>query len=116
MEQIGLDGSVLAFTALLTLVTTVLFGLAPLLASGSVDLEAMLRQGSGRFTAGRRQHRVRQAMVVTTVAAMSWNVLTFYREGQTLLLGLGVALLLLAAWVVIEGLLRFARLRTEPAA
>ena len=64
VQQIGLDGAVLAFTAILTLVTTVLFGLAPLLASGSVDLEAMLRQGSGRLTAGRRQHRVQQAMVV----------------------------------------------------
>ena len=49
-------------------------------------------------------------MVITTVAAMSWNVLTFYREGQTLLLVLGIALLLLAAWVVVEGMLRFARL------
>ena len=54
-------------------------------------------------------------MVVTTVAAMSWSVLAFYREGQTLLLLLGIALLLLAAWVVVEGMLRFARLRTKPA-
>ena len=52
-------------------------------------------------------------MVVTTVAAMGSNVMTFYREGQTLLLVLGVALLLLAGWVVVEGLLRFASLRTE---
>ena len=52
-------------------------------------------------------------MVVTTVAAMSSNVLTFYREGQTLLLVLGVALLLLAAWVVVEGAVRFSRVRAE---
>lgn len=54
-------------------------------------------------------------MLVTTIAAMGSNVLTFYEEGQTLLLVLGLCLLLLAAWVVIEGALRFVSLRAEPA-
>ena len=52
-------------------------------------------------------------MLITTITAMSANVQTFYREGQTLLLVIGVSLLLLAAWVVMEGLIRVAQIRSD---
>jgi carbon starvation protein len=55
-------------------------------------------------------------MLITTLVAMVYNITVFYESGSILLLGVGVILLLLlAAWLVVEGIIRFARIRTEVA-
>jgi len=61
-----IDGRVLGFTILVTLVTGILFGLVPALQSSSPRLSETLNEG-GRGTTG-RHHRVRGSLVVGEVA------------------------------------------------
>jgi putative ABC transport system permease protein len=68
-ESIHLDPAALVFTAAVTLITTLLFGLMPAwpAAREAASGDASLRSG-GRATAGRRQQRTRAALVVVEVA------------------------------------------------
>lgn len=52
-------------------------------------------------------------MLVTTVAAMGINIRAFLRQGNYLLLVVGMCLLGLAVWLVAEGVLRFRRVRRD---
>lgn len=52
-------------------------------------------------------------MLVTTLIAMVANVRTFFEQGNFLLLAVGVSVLFLAIWLVVEGLVRFTRGREE---
>jgi len=66
-EPIAIDGSVLLFTLLASLLTAVLFGLAPALRVSRVDLQYALKQGSARGGVG--GHRMlRRCFVVAEVA------------------------------------------------
>jgi len=69
-DAISLDGAVLAFAALVAMAAAMLFGLAPALRAGRVDLNASLRAGAagggGGGTAGRG--RARALLVVGEVA------------------------------------------------
>ncbi len=68
VEEIGADWRVMAFTAGLSLVTGVLFGLLPALQLSRQDLNPVLR-AEGRGSAGsRRRTRARGALVVAQVA------------------------------------------------
>ncbi len=49
----------------------------------------------------------------TTLAAMIINVRSFYNQGSYLLLVVGGVVLLLALWLIVEGVLRFTRGRDE---
>ncbi|HYJ88117.1 MAG TPA: ABC transporter permease [Pyrinomonadaceae bacterium] len=68
MGDIKLDGGVLVFTILLTVVTGLLFGLAPALSATKLDLNVSLKDGARSITGGRRQNRLRGALVVTEIA------------------------------------------------
>jgi predicted permease len=69
MAEVGLDGRVLAFTTLVALGCALFFGLFPLVRYGTGDLAARLRDGASHGgTQGRRQHRLRNALVVVQVA------------------------------------------------
>ena len=48
-------------------------------------------------------------MMVTTLVAMVSNVRTFYLQKNYLLLGVGATVLLMAVWLVVEGVVRFTR-------
>jgi predicted permease len=65
VTDVGLDGTVLAFTVAVSLLSGLLFGVVPALRAAS-NLEATLRAG-GRAVAG-RGHRLRAALVVAEVA------------------------------------------------
>jgi putative ABC transport system permease protein len=67
-EQIGLDARVFAFALISSLVTTVLFGLAPALFASKVDLNSHLKEGSRAVVGGRGQNRARNALVAAQVA------------------------------------------------
>ncbi len=68
VEEIGIDWRVMAFTAALSLITGVLFGLLPAMQLSRQDLNPMLR-AEGRGSAGsRRRNRLRGALVVAQVA------------------------------------------------
>ena len=72
LDAIGLDGTVLAFTFAVSILTGILFGLAPALRAARVDLNTSLKaggrnaQGDGGFGSSRR--RLRSLLVVAEVA------------------------------------------------
>ena len=66
-QEVGLHLGVLAFTAVLALVTGIAFGLAPALRATAVRIEEGLRQDSAGSTGGRRQ-RVQHTLVVVEMA------------------------------------------------
>lgn len=65
-EQVGLDARVLFFTAGISLLAGLFFGLAPALKTSQPDLNEALKQG-GRGVSGTR-HRVQNAFVVLEMA------------------------------------------------
>jgi predicted permease len=68
LAAIRLDPAVLAFTLLLAVVTTLLFGLAPALRTLRVDLVECLSESGRHATAGHRRLRLRGALVAVEVA------------------------------------------------
>jgi putative ABC transport system permease protein len=68
VESIAIDGRVLGFSLALTLITAVLFGLAPALRFSRPDLLSTLRASGRSVTAGRQRNRLRGALVVGEVA------------------------------------------------
>jgi len=67
LAEVGIDGSVLAFTAALALLTAILFGLLPALQGARVEAAAALR-AAGRASGSRGQSRLRSAFVIGEVA------------------------------------------------
>jgi putative ABC transport system permease protein len=65
---IGLDPWVLAFTALVSLFTGLLFGIVPALRTAKLDLREALNEGSRGSTAGPGQHVLRGALVAMEIA------------------------------------------------
>jgi predicted permease len=68
LEQIGLDSSVLAFTAVLTLLVTLVFGAIPALRNRRASVAEVIRDSSRGNTAGRQGLRARSVLVVGQVA------------------------------------------------
>ncbi|MFP3938852.1 MAG: ABC transporter permease [Thermoanaerobaculia bacterium] len=66
--EVGLDGAVLAFTAALSLVTGLVFGLFPVLSALRSDPSAALKEEGRGSGAGRRAARVRKSLVVAETA------------------------------------------------
>ena len=63
-----IDGSVLAFTLLLSLATAALFGIAPALHAARTDVQSVLRESGRANTAGVARHRARRLLVGAEVA------------------------------------------------
>ena len=68
VEEIGIDWRVMAFTAALSLITGVLFGLVPALQLSRQDLNPVLRAEGRGSSGGRKRNRARGALVVAQVA------------------------------------------------
>ena len=65
LHEVALDGRVVAFTAALSMLTGIVFGVAPALQASRADLTEALKEGSRTIAGG---HRVRRALVVAEVA------------------------------------------------
>ena len=66
LHEVGLDGRVVAFTAALSILTGIFFGVAPALQASRADLTEVLKEGSRTIAGG--GHRIRRALVVAEVA------------------------------------------------
>ncbi|HEY9285305.1 MAG TPA: ABC transporter permease [Pyrinomonadaceae bacterium] len=67
LQNVGMDARVLAFTFAVSMLTGVLFGLAPALRGSKINLNETLKEG-GRGTVGGGHRRLRNALVVSEVA------------------------------------------------
>jgi len=67
LKTLSLDAGILAFSFALSLVTGLVFGLAPAVQSSRLDLNEVLKEGGRNTTAG-AGHRLRSAFVVTEIA------------------------------------------------
>jgi putative ABC transport system permease protein len=68
LVSVGIDWRVLAFTLLVSLVTSLLFGLAPAFMGTRVNLVDALKQGGRSATSGRSSQRLRSLLVITEMA------------------------------------------------
>jgi predicted permease len=68
IEQVGLDGPVLAFALLLGFAATLVFGLVPALRLARPDLQGMLKEGGRSIGAGSPRDRMRNGLLVVEVA------------------------------------------------
>jgi len=68
LDGIGLNGRLVGFTFLVSLLTGVIFGLAPALHASSSNLTEVLKGGSRSVTAGKERRRTRNILVVTEIA------------------------------------------------
>jgi predicted permease len=67
-HDIQLNGPVLAFTLIVSLLTGVLFGLAPAMQASRTDPKQGLQQNARSATASRHQNRLRSALVVAEIS------------------------------------------------
>jgi putative ABC transport system permease protein len=68
LGSVGVDWRVLTFTLLVSLVTSLLFGLAPAFMGTRLNLVDALKQGGRSGTSGRSSQRVRSLLVITEMA------------------------------------------------
>ncbi|HMF55793.1 MAG TPA: ABC transporter permease, partial [Pyrinomonadaceae bacterium] len=68
LNEVGLDGRVLLFTAAVSLVTGIFFGLVPALQASKVDFNESLKEGGRGSTEGGSRSRVRALLVVAEMA------------------------------------------------
>ena len=67
-QTIRIDGRVLSFTVLVSLVTGIVFGLAPATQASHLNLNGSLKEGGRDSSAGSRGNRMRNGLVVVEVA------------------------------------------------
>ena len=68
LSDIRLDGWVFAFTLLISILTGVVFGIAPALYATKTNLSETLKEGEGRASAGAGRARLRQGLVIGELA------------------------------------------------
>ena len=67
LDTVSMDGSVLLFTTILSILTGIAFGLAPALSASRPNLTEALKEGTRGSTEGKR-NRLRSVLVVSAVA------------------------------------------------
>jgi predicted permease len=68
LQEIELDAPVLGFTLVMTLLTTLVFGLIPAFQAAKFDLQAVLKEGGRTSSSTKARSRLRGALVVTELA------------------------------------------------
>jgi predicted permease len=75
VDEIGLDGRSLLYTLGVSVLTGLLFGLAPALHARAGDFFASLKEGGQRTTAGSARQRLRRGLVIVEVALAAMLVI-----------------------------------------
>ena len=68
IDQVSLNGLTLLFVLVVSLLTTLIFGLAPALQLSKPDLQSTLKDTGQTVTANRARHRLRNTLVVAQIA------------------------------------------------
>ena len=68
LEEISIDPAVLLFTAGISILAGLLFGLVPVFKYGKPDLSSALKEGGRSFSEGKERHRARNALAVSQIA------------------------------------------------
>ncbi len=68
LDQVSVDGSVLAFATLISVITGLLFGVLPAWRTSRVNPSSAMRDGNRTSTTGRGQHRLQNSLVVLETA------------------------------------------------
>jgi len=68
LDQVAVDGMVLAFAAAISILTGIIFGVLPAWRMSRMDPALALREGTRNVTSGRRQHRLHDALVIAETA------------------------------------------------
>ena len=68
LDTVSLDGTVLAFTLILSLAVGIIAGLAPAFGASRLDVNDTLKEGSRGLTGNRRRNRIRGSLVVAEIA------------------------------------------------
>jgi predicted permease len=68
LDEVAIDGHVLAFTAAIALLTGVLFGLAPVMQVATGNLHDLLKQGARGAAGSLRRHRTRNTLAIAEIA------------------------------------------------
>ena len=68
INEIGIDGPVLLFTFIISILASVLFGCIPIFKYAGVRLSTGIREGGRANSGSREQHRARSVLVVVQVA------------------------------------------------
>src|SRR6266850_2243668 len=68
IHEISVDGRILVFTLLVSLVTGVVFGMVPALHASKLDLNESLKEGLRGTSTGLRENRLRSLLVISEVA------------------------------------------------
>ena len=68
LNEVGIDGRVMAFTFFVSLLTGIVFGLAPALRASRVDLNKVLKDGGRSSVGGAGHQRIRKLLIISEVA------------------------------------------------
>jgi len=68
LEEISIDPAVVLFTAGISILAGLLFGLVPVFKYGKPDLSSALKEGGRSFSEGKERHRARNALAVSQIA------------------------------------------------
>jgi putative ABC transport system permease protein len=68
LDEVGIDGRVLGFTFGISLLTGLVFGLAPALQASKSDLLVTIKEGSGQIASSAGSRRIRGLLVISEVA------------------------------------------------
>jgi len=68
LGQVSIDGNVLAFATVISVITGLLFGVLPAWRTSRISPSSAMRDGNRTATAGRGQHRLQNSLVVAQTA------------------------------------------------
>jgi putative ABC transport system permease protein len=67
LSEVSIDGPVFAFAAVVSLITSIIFGLVPALRASTMEVNGLLKDGNSNATGGKGKIRLREVFVMAEV-------------------------------------------------